>query len=669
MSGGPCLDVLFIGDDYGSGDLSTFAGDVQAHSQLLLATAPYSSNLDRINIRRVDSTEDLGCYYNCEGIERLICCNPTKVALAAASSGVPYDEIIVVVNNNEYGGAGYPTVGGGDPSGFAVAYRVHPYWGPYVTVHEFGHSFGGLMDEYGYGTTGSSWAPNCKTAGCSSWSGMAGTGCHAECSYSNLYRSTPEGCLMRTLTPTGGYIHCPVCRRAIESILGCQDRSCVSSDPCLKNGVCNNDTGGVCRHEPVANGTTCNDGNACTQTDTCQTGVCTGANPIACAAPDQCKEQGVCNTATGACSYASKPNSTPCNDGNACTQTDTCQTGVCTGASPVACAAPDQCKEQGVCNTATGACSYASKPNSTPCNDGNACTQTDTCQTGVCTGASPVACAAPDACQEQGICNPGTGTCTNDPRPDNAPCNDGNACTFDDLCRDGSCMGTPAACLPHFCDMSVACDGTGGCLRVRKAFGEPCDDGDPCTDDDFCDDDHICTGSPSPACEQPDPDPETRPETPPEQIPDEAPEPVPEYAEEGESDIPDAPQITEENEPLPEALEIVEQAEPLPDTPDHSEDHVSIPDSQSSKDAFESADLSKPSDIPGGDTNSHDSWTFRDSWSSSDLHSTDVPSVAKPRASGGCSRTGGNPSGGLPIVVLVVLMLFVRKTAVRRTPN
>src|SRR5215469_1066679 len=36
------------------------------------------------------------------------------------------------------------------------------------------------------------------------------------------------------------------------------------------------------------NGTACNDGNACTQTDTCQAGVCVGSNPVVCAASDQC---------------------------------------------------------------------------------------------------------------------------------------------------------------------------------------------------------------------------------------------------------------------------------------------------------------------------------------------------------------------------------------------
>ena len=57
----------------------------------------------------------------------------------------------------------------------------------------------------------------------------------------------------------------------------------------------------------VTTGGSCNDGNACTQTDTCQAGVCTGANPVDLRrASDQCHVAGTCNPATGACSNPAK---------------------------------------------------------------------------------------------------------------------------------------------------------------------------------------------------------------------------------------------------------------------------------------------------------------------------------------------------------------------------
>src|SRR5207248_1529039 len=153
---------------------------------------------------------------------------------------------------------------------------------------------------------------------------------------------------------------------------GCTDDSC---DPA---------TG--CVHTP--NTASCDDGDACTQTDTCQSGVCTGGDPVVCSASDQCHVAGTCDPASGTCSNPPKANGTACNDGDACTQTDTCQSGVCTGSNPVVCPASDQCHDAGTCDTATGPCSNPHTTNGTACSDGDACTQTDTCQSGTCTGAN-----------------------------------------------------------------------------------------------------------------------------------------------------------------------------------------------------------------------------------------------------------------------------------------
>ncbi len=86
-----------------------------------------------------------------------------------------------------------------------------------------------------------------------------------------------------------------------------------------------------------------------------------------------------------------------------------------------------------------------------PCDDGNACTDPDTCSAGVCSG-------VPD---------------------DGAPCDDGNQCTTPDVCLSGACDGTPDN-------------------------GAPCDDGDPCTDTDTCQG-AVCSGSfPLSSCLSPD---------------------------------------------------------------------------------------------------------------------------------------------------------------------
>ncbi len=91
-------------------------------------------------------------------------------------------------------------------------------------------------------------------------------------------------------------------------------------------------------HTPLANGTSCSDLDACTQTDTCQAGTCVGANPVVCVAQDQCHVVGTCAPATGACSNPTKADGVTCNDGATCTQSESCQAGACqppTGAPPV----------------------------------------------------------------------------------------------------------------------------------------------------------------------------------------------------------------------------------------------------------------------------------------------------------------------------------------------
>src|SRR5258706_268084 len=126
------------------------------------------------------------------------------------------------------------------------------------------------------------------------------------------------------------------------------------------------------------------------QTDTCQSGTCACCNPVVSTALDQCHVAGVCNTGTGVCTNRNATNGTACSDGNACTQTDTCQSGTCTGSNPVVCTALDQCHVAGACNTGSGVCTNPHATNGTSCSDRTACTQTDTGQSGSCTTSAPV---------------------------------------------------------------------------------------------------------------------------------------------------------------------------------------------------------------------------------------------------------------------------------------
>ncbi len=276
----------------------------------------------------------------------------------------------------------------------------------------------------------------------------------------------------------------------------CGTAACTALDQCHDPGTCQPGTG-TCSNPNAANGTMCNDNNACTQTDTCQAGACTGANPVTCTALDQCHDPGTCQPGTGTCSNPNKADGSFCNDGNACTQSDTCQAGACTGANPVTCSASDQCHDVGLCDSMTGLCSNPNKADGSSCNDGDLCTQSDTCQAGACTGANPVTCSASDQCHDVGTCDTMTGLCSNPNKMDGSSCDDGNSCTQTDTCQTGACTGAnPVICgASDQCHDVGTCDSmTGLCSNPNKMDGSSCDDGNSCTQTDTCQT-GACTGA------------------------------------------------------------------------------------------------------------------------------------------------------------------------------
>jgi MYXO-CTERM domain-containing protein len=189
---------------------------------------------------------------------------------------------------------------------------------------------------------------------------------------------------------------------------------------------------------PVGDGALCQDGDACTQTDTCQGGLCVGGNPVSCLASDPCHAAGTCDPTTGLCPNPTKPDGSVCSDGNACTQLDMCQAGACVAGAAVQCPVPGPCHDLGACDPASGTCSNPPKTDGAACDDGDACTQADTCQAGACTGGAPVTCAASDECHDPGLCEPTTGTCSNPAKLDGAPCSTG-------VCSMGACSGSSSS--------------------------------------------------------------------------------------------------------------------------------------------------------------------------------------------------------------------------------
>ncbi|MBI3182623.1 MAG: hypothetical protein HYZ28_10850 [Myxococcales bacterium] len=115
------------------------------------------------------------------------------------------------------------------------------------------------------------------------------------------------------------------------------------------------------------------------------------------------------------------------------------------------------------------------------CDDRNACTSQDACRSGTCLGAESVSCRdGGGPCRAlAGACSPDSGLCVYPPLDAGAGCpDDGIFCTDD------------------------RCDGLGSCVHPPKDGGTPCDDGNPCTAADRCSA-SACVGGPTKPCNSP----------------------------------------------------------------------------------------------------------------------------------------------------------------------
>ncbi len=270
---------------------------------------------------------------------------------------------------------------------------------------------------------------------------------------------------------------------------------CTALDDCHVVGTCDPGTG-LCDNPNAVDGVGCDDGDMCTQTDACSTGVCTGSNPVVCTALDDCHVVGTCDSMTGVCDDPIAVDGVSCDDGDFCTQTDVCLSGVCDGSNPVVCTALNDCHVVGTCDPGTGFCNDPIAMDGIGCDDGDFCTQTDVCLNGVCDGSNPVVCAALDQCHEVGICDPGTGVCDDPASPDGTGCDDSDFCTQTDACLGGVCDGSnPVVCMAlDDCHDVGTCDpGTGICDDPIAVDGTSCEDGFFCTDGDLCLD-GVCAG-------------------------------------------------------------------------------------------------------------------------------------------------------------------------------
>jgi hypothetical protein len=149
------VDFLIIGDGYTASEAAKFERDARRMTDVLFSTSPFKEHRNDFNVwglcppaaesgvsrpsTGVYRDSPLGATYDAFGSERYVLTFDNR-ALRRAASFAPYEFVEILVNNRAYGGGGihnlYSTV------------AVDNAWANYVFVHEFGHHFAGLADEY-----------------------------------------------------------------------------------------------------------------------------------------------------------------------------------------------------------------------------------------------------------------------------------------------------------------------------------------------------------------------------------------------------------------------------------------------------------------------------------------------------------------------------------------
>lgn len=152
-----CIDVAILAEGYTLQEIQTFYEDADIACKSIFDHEPFKSMKKRFNVVAVASPSTdsgvsvprlnewkhtaFGSHFSTFYSDRYLTTSRVK-AIHDALAGIPYEHIIILANTEEYGG-------GGIYNSYTLTTAHHPMFRP-VVVHEFGHSFGGLADEYFY---------------------------------------------------------------------------------------------------------------------------------------------------------------------------------------------------------------------------------------------------------------------------------------------------------------------------------------------------------------------------------------------------------------------------------------------------------------------------------------------------------------------------------------
>lgn len=151
------IDIAIVGEGYTKEEMEVFYRDAKETADQILSYEPFKGKADKLNFIAVpvESKESgvsiplkgewkqtafsshFSTFYSDRYLTTL-----HLFDLHDALSSVPYEHIIILANTDNYGG-------GGILNSYVLT-AAHNRWAMPVVVHEFGHSFAGLADEYFY---------------------------------------------------------------------------------------------------------------------------------------------------------------------------------------------------------------------------------------------------------------------------------------------------------------------------------------------------------------------------------------------------------------------------------------------------------------------------------------------------------------------------------------
>ncbi|MBN1209143.1 MAG: IgA Peptidase M64 [Myxococcaceae bacterium] len=157
QSGPPAekVDLLILADGYTAQERPKFEKDARRLADILFTFSPFKERKADFNVwglmppaaesgisrpsTGVHRRSPVGATYDAFGSERYVLTFDNR-AFRDAAAFAPYDFVEILVNGNTYGGGGI--------FGLYGTVAADSLWAPYIFVHEFGHHFAGLADEY-----------------------------------------------------------------------------------------------------------------------------------------------------------------------------------------------------------------------------------------------------------------------------------------------------------------------------------------------------------------------------------------------------------------------------------------------------------------------------------------------------------------------------------------